>query len=278
MPTIIRNYNLTAREIAQSSFQAQYPSLFNGLVGAWSPCLGYTGNKLIDYSGRKNHGILTNMDPATDWVRTEKGLALDLLSSSSQYISVAGSILVSARCATVAAWIYRGNSSTIQTFGRFTSGSDRFGVLWFSDGTVYNVIGNGVSDTYSYYSLAGVTGWHHIANVYNGTTSALYINGIQRASVSFSQALGASGGDFMLGRGGGGTGYYSTGSFADVAAWSRNLSSGDLLTLYRIGPGGWAQRKNKDIYVGYPPTPIYDFRIIRGRNNKLFYPKNNVIY
>ena len=40
------------------------------------PSLGVTGNTLKDVSWNGNDGTLTNMDPATDWVATSKGLAL----------------------------------------------------------------------------------------------------------------------------------------------------------------------------------------------------------
>lgn len=50
--------------------------LTRGLVGYW-PMLEGTGETVRDYSGHQNHGTLTNMDPATDWVAGEQGAALD---------------------------------------------------------------------------------------------------------------------------------------------------------------------------------------------------------
>ncbi len=55
----------------------RYASLRQGLVGAWCPSLGPSGNILIDRSGYGNHGTLTNMDAATDWVGGRYGWALD---------------------------------------------------------------------------------------------------------------------------------------------------------------------------------------------------------
>ena len=46
----------------------KYPSLWDGCVGAWAPSLGATGLTLRDESVFGNHGTLTNMDPASDWV------------------------------------------------------------------------------------------------------------------------------------------------------------------------------------------------------------------
>ena len=57
----------------------------NGLVCAL-PMWEGDGDKVMDYSGNGNHGTLTNMDPATDWVATEKGWALDFVAGASQSV------------------------------------------------------------------------------------------------------------------------------------------------------------------------------------------------
>lgn len=54
-----------------------YPELWRGCVGAWAPCLGPTGLTLRDWSGRQNHGTLTNMVPGDDWVVSGGRYALD---------------------------------------------------------------------------------------------------------------------------------------------------------------------------------------------------------
>jgi hypothetical protein len=56
---------------------SRYASLRQGLVGAWCPSLGASGFRLIDRSGYGNHGVLTNMDPGTDWVASGGKGALD---------------------------------------------------------------------------------------------------------------------------------------------------------------------------------------------------------
>jgi len=45
-------------------------------VGEWWFNEG-SGGLVQDASGNGNHGILTNMDPATDWVPTTRGMGLD---------------------------------------------------------------------------------------------------------------------------------------------------------------------------------------------------------
>ena len=65
-------------EHAKCQAEAEYPELWQGLVGAWSPCLSPRGGTVLrDLSGRGNHGTLTNMDPETDWVFSGGRSALD---------------------------------------------------------------------------------------------------------------------------------------------------------------------------------------------------------
>lgn len=54
-----------------------HPELWRGCVGAWCPSLGITGARLFDQNVYANHGTLTNMSPADDWVVSGSGLALD---------------------------------------------------------------------------------------------------------------------------------------------------------------------------------------------------------
>ena len=66
-----------ANGFAPRDGQPLYPELWRGCVGAWAPCLGPTGLTLRDWSGRSNHGDLTNMTPASDWVTNGGMYALD---------------------------------------------------------------------------------------------------------------------------------------------------------------------------------------------------------
>lgn len=68
----------------------RYQNLRKLMVGSWCPSLGYTGDLLLDRIGN-NHGTLTNMDPATDWVASSGagrgGYALDF-DGSNDYVSL----------------------------------------------------------------------------------------------------------------------------------------------------------------------------------------------
>ena len=72
-----------AKSFGKSS---EAPNLWNGLRANW-PFLQGGGSTLYDIAG-ESHGTLTNMDPSTDWVMTEKGWALRFAEASSQYIDL----------------------------------------------------------------------------------------------------------------------------------------------------------------------------------------------
>lgn len=59
--------------------------LSRGLVGCWLFNEG-AGSRLTDISGYGNHGALTNMDPASDWVGSPRGGALDFDGSNDAII------------------------------------------------------------------------------------------------------------------------------------------------------------------------------------------------
>ena len=67
---------------ARNSSESKAPHLWRGLVGAWIPGLGVTGNILYDVSVFKNHGVLTGMDVGNDWVVGQQGHALNFNGSS----------------------------------------------------------------------------------------------------------------------------------------------------------------------------------------------------
>lgn len=79
MPTLVKPRTIPSYRSswARSATESAFPGLWVGKVGHWVPALGPTGVTLRDVSGRGNHGTLTTMAPATDWVVNSHGPALD---------------------------------------------------------------------------------------------------------------------------------------------------------------------------------------------------------
>jgi len=57
-----------ATKYARHAGEALYPNLWKDLAGLWVPGMGQAAGTLRDLSGRDNHGTLTNMDIAADWI------------------------------------------------------------------------------------------------------------------------------------------------------------------------------------------------------------------
>lgn len=113
---------LTFGTIARSASQALHPGLRRGIVGAWVPALGPTGGGLFDViSGNRN--ALTQMDPATDWVVTEKGYTLDfdtVNSPTGNYIDLGTKTYLTAGQTFSICWWERINGSAATFPDRFS--------------------------------------------------------------------------------------------------------------------------------------------------------------
>ena len=110
---------------ARNASESENPGSWLGLVGAWAPALGPTGSTLRDVSGNNNHGTLTDMDPATDWVISGNprlpGWALDF-DGSNDYIDIPSFNVANI---TIEAWIFVSDvADQGGIVGKRVSGSD----------------------------------------------------------------------------------------------------------------------------------------------------------
>ena len=196
---------------AKNASQSAHPNLWDGLVGAWMPSLGVTGETLRDVSGNGNHGTLTNMDAASDWVATSKGLALDYDLSTNQYVYAPHrSIYRAGDYFTASLWVYPQYFHLAQTalFQYGATSSNAYNNYTFrlkfrgSPSGIGEVLSSGDGD-YDIRFGVGVTSgtnnqgrviiafgnlndylnqWNHFVGVCNGSTIELFWNGEKRAS------------------------------------------------------------------------------------------------
>ena len=182
-----------AQGFARGPGEAANPELWDGLVGAWMPSLGPSGSTLMDISGRGNHGTLTNMDPATDWVPGPNGYALDFdgtndfinIGVSSWGASIARGVTVSGRVRMTGALAQRG------WFGGFLAGANTSLFVEFNansangteEGGIRAYVGNGAGST-----LAGGVnidsgisdgGWHFLSVAFHSSSAiiSVYLDG-----------------------------------------------------------------------------------------------------
>jgi hypothetical protein len=151
--------------------------------GAWAPCLGPTGLTLRDWSGFGNHGTLTNMDAATDWVNSFGRYALDFDGSNDHVTLTSGSVRPADL--TVSAWVYVTSAASTGKFGGVAysfatttptgadwSLSEFNGTVRVSSGGTYYNVGSLVRSTWTHIAMTRVAGAAPTAYV-NGTPVSL---------------------------------------------------------------------------------------------------------
>ena len=95
---------------------SENPSAWDGLIGCWTMLQG-GGSTLYDVSGHGNHGALTNMTPATDWIVSEEGYALDFSAGDTRAVEVGDiSTTVFGGDATLTALVRLTNDGDAQSF------------------------------------------------------------------------------------------------------------------------------------------------------------------
>jgi len=170
---------------ARSASDAKYPGLWDGLVGLWAPGLGPTGLSLYDVSGQSNHGALTDMDPATDWVAGEKGWNLEF-DGVAGVVTIDTPLFAESGPLTTSVWVNT-KSESIAKFLHLGLEATGDGTEW--DWTIEDVSGAHLIYRHGGGSIrfAGVVldTWHHFAmvipNVPTPTTDdvIVFIDGVQ---------------------------------------------------------------------------------------------------
>ena len=211
------------------------PNLWTGLVGAWSPPLGPTGLTLFDQSGYGNDGTLTNMDPATDWMMTEKGWALDF-DGSNDYVNC-GSNLMNEVWDELTISVLA-NLSTNGSFGMVCTGPYYTPGGWFfghTGGTARYGFSAGNSFAGYYEDGFDFNVWCRYSMVYSKPKSImrLYRDDIllyEKTSGTFV-SLPDSGNDVVIGLQPT-TGYNMKGILASASIWNRALTPNEIMQLY----------------------------------------------
>ena len=164
---------------AKNASQSAHPNLWDGLVGAWMPSMGVTGETLRDVSGNGNHGTLTNMDAASDWVATSKGLALD-------FDGVDDEVLLNKKMTDL---VDSGSPITLSALFKTQKNGIQIIVGNGSSNRCYIAIGvnNGLSAYWGFGAIQNSAstnaqigyGWHFYAATYDGSTATGYLDGVK---------------------------------------------------------------------------------------------------
>jgi hypothetical protein len=229
-----------------------------GLVGLWGP--GPTGGgTLFDMSGRGNHGTLTNIDPATDWVfDAERGWVLDF-DGVNDFVAVPA----------LDGWVSGRTNFSLATWIKFTSALNNKMICgwWFGKNCMLRILTDGgiqwsittAGGTVSVSSVAigwNDGTWHHVVGTYDGSVMRLYIDGSQDNS---DNQTGAATGtdDFTIGA-------LKTGANAILASLSgqrvssRNLSAAEIQHIYE------STRRDPYSDIAMRPRRVYKAAVAAG--------------
>ena len=158
--------------------------------GAWELNEG-SGSLVNDSSGKGNTGTLTNMDPATDWVPTPRGVGLDF-DGSNDYINVGP---CRQTLTALSVWSYLdttvgGGAGVNAIFANSTSGASGFRLAIYQNKLRWSIdSAAGTAEVWN--SSNTLTGWHSIIGAMNAATDAggLYVDGMP---VGFAVTAGTS--------------------------------------------------------------------------------------
>ena len=203
-----------------------------GLVGAWCPSLGATGFRLLDRSGRNNHGTLTNMD-STAWATSEGKVALDFDGIDDSVL--AALITPATTQLTMSCW-----ARLFSTGGQGTGFSRLFSRANVSQFAMsYTVSGlaiaiNGATSNFAY--TASATAFAHLVATWDGSTIRTFVNGSQIGSAAYSGTLAASATVLNLG---GVLGLQRTvdGFVDDWRLFYRAVTHAEIRQMYQRGRG-----------------------------------------
>ena len=218
--------------------ESEYPQLWKGLVGAWAPFLGATGNKVFDLSGNGNTGTISGLV----WESGKFGSTLNS-DGSGNYIDCGDMTQTEgASGLTVSVWTKIPGASVAAVemlLGKRGEGGDRTFYLYANDSEdvnfgVYNSDATLATAVYTDGLLNVANIWKHIVGVYDGVNVYVYIDAVAGTSAAFTGVTDSSiakmaiGADNVFGQND------WIGSIGNVMIWNRGLLVSEIILLNQI--------------------------------------------
>jgi len=241
--------------------ESEYPHLWEGVVGAWAPCLGPSGTRLHDHSGRANWGTLTNMDPATDWVVDRGQYALDF-DGGNDNVDFGLSILLSSGPFSLGWWerlasapsfaaVISFRTSAATAFIAYRSTFANYTNLAWRNSTSSSANGLRASNASTPASQIGLWNFFCITgtSIDSGNTADFAAYEKQSAlAIASSSAFAA--GTYTNKIAADGLGTFFPGMIDDIQIRDRQLSANEIAELYQIGRGGmYTPKKRRPIVI-----------------------------
>lgn len=239
--------------------------LMRGLVGWW-PFLAGAGGTLHDISGNGNHGTLTNMDPATDWVPGRTGHALDF-DGNDDYVDLPHTVLDGLNVVTASFWIKTtktGSQAIIS--GARPSHTNEY-LLFFASDTTFRIY---VDRNFTEYTVSSVADdmWQHWVVIRDGVNNEtrLYANGVEDNESPQSLSIGAlsiASGGLVIGQdqdnvgGGFDDDQALKGTLDDVRIYDRALSAAEVRQLYTDPWAPFRRNRVSRFFVGAATGAVF---------------------
>ena len=244
-------------------------NLWQGVVGFWSASAGPSGYRLLDRSGRGNHGTLTNMT-ATDWVVDDGRYTLDF-DGTNDNIAIDSTLILPTGPFSLCWWekitsvssfaavcALRTSSSGVFIVYRSTFASYTF--LTWRNVTSATQTGFRASDASNPNSVVNV--WRHFAITGTASTSSTvgdfkaYENGLQLSLTNSANFAGVN--TFVNAICTDGVGTFNAMRLGDFIVFDRQLTNSEISSIYQIGRGGMlAPRRRRRAYFVQTFSPSW---------------------
>ncbi|MDB6067149.1 MAG: type sorting protein [Pedosphaera sp.] len=211
-----------------SQVNAMPSTVLSGLVGYWKFDEN-SGITAADSSGNKNTGTLAS---GPTWTAPGKvgTSALTFNSANQQFVTVSDSAsLDGTNGLTICAWVnavnWTGNRRVLQ------KGNNDNQYRLLAENNVFKFDLSGVAALTTTLPSSGT--WVHVAGTWNGSTMAIYYNGVLRTSISTTGTVATTTDALTIAakNGSGAAGDYMLGSLDDVRVYNRALSPSEILTV-----------------------------------------------
>jgi hypothetical protein len=218
-----------------------FSSLRQGLVGAWCPSLGATGHRLLDRSGRNNHGTLANMD-GSQWKISAGNLVLALDGVNDHAVLPTARLNVTGTGITVAAWLVYTTPSTAHQYPRILARESGYPQFQYSlvverstRALIFDLgIGGSLAGTARSTGLLTVGRMTHVAASYDGAFRRFYIDGVAAGSTATTGSITTVSNaltNIGTGEGSPGSAAMWIGSFDDIRLYDRALTQQEIRLL-----------------------------------------------
>lgn len=252
--------------------ESAYPELWDGVVGAWAPCLGPTGSRLHDMSRGNNWAELQFFTPDSDWQVSEGQYAINFDGSNNN--ARIDRNLMENPAQTCTAWV-RGSTfpNAYNTVICKNEDTNRYWtILLKSNGKMAYYVHANIpvfADGTGLFQLS-IGRWYFVAMSYSATSGLSgYVNGVgdATAAANGNPTTGSSFvniGSHYQALVGGASGRFFDGLIDDVKVYNRVLLPSEISRLYGLGRGGMYQRRRRRAI--YLPQAGFQAAWARGSN------------